>query len=247
MELHFLGTTGYHPNRRRDTACFMIPEHGILLDAGTGIFRARELISTPELHIFLTHTHLDHVAGLTFLLGILQGKSVNRVVVYCDPLKHSVLQDHLFHPLLFPVSPPFELAALTDRPVPLPGGGRLNAFELAHPGGCLGFRLDWPHTSLAYVTDTTADPQAAYVQHLREVPLLIHECYFPDGCEEHARLTGHSCLTPVAQVAREAEAGRTALVHLSPDVESDSLLDLNSVAGIYSELFIPEDGEVVRF
>ena len=69
MRLHFLGTAGYHPNRRRDTACLMIPEAGILLDAGTGIFRARDLIGTPTLDIFLSHVHLDHSVGLTFLLG----------------------------------------------------------------------------------------------------------------------------------------------------------------------------------
>ena len=33
MKLHLLGTTGYHPNARRHTACLMLPEQGIVLDA----------------------------------------------------------------------------------------------------------------------------------------------------------------------------------------------------------------------
>ncbi len=247
MDLHFLGTTGYHPNRRRDTACFMIPELGIILDAGTGIFRARDLIATRNLHIFLSHAHLDHVVGLTFLLDVLYDKDLDSVTVYCENEKREAIEQHLFHPLLFPVAPPFKFAVLSGQDVPIPGGGTLRTFPLEHPGGCLGFRLDWPSTSMAYVTDTTAHPQAPYIEHIQEVRLLIHECYFPDGCEELASLTGHSCLTPVAQVAAASRAQRTALVHLTPLDESDSLLDLNQVESICSTLYIPEDGEVISF
>ena len=98
MKLHFLGTSGYHPTRQRDTACLMIPELGVILDAGSGIFRARELIETKELHIFLTHVHLDHVVGLTFLIDVLHEQSVDHVWVYCDPEKQAVIEHHLYHP-----------------------------------------------------------------------------------------------------------------------------------------------------
>ena len=71
MQLHLLGTTGYHPNARRHTACLMLPEQGIVLDAGTGMFRVRSRLKTRELDIFLTHAHLDHVVGLTYLFDTL--------------------------------------------------------------------------------------------------------------------------------------------------------------------------------
>ncbi len=246
MEIHFLGTTGYHPNRRRDTACFMIPEHGIVLDAGTGIFRARELLQTPELHIFLSHTHLDHVVGLTFLLDVMHQTQLERVWVYCDPTKQAAITEHLFNKNLFPVAPPFKFRPLDGRPVSVPGGGTLTTFPLQHPGGCLGFRFDWPQHSLAYVTDTTAEPNANYIKSISNVDALIHECYFPDGCEDQARLTGHSCLTPVAHVAARAQAKRTFLVHLSPLDESDALLDLSSVEAIYPGMHVPVDGEMTN-
>ena len=59
----------------------MLPELGVILDAGTGIFRARDLIQTKHLDIFLSHVHLDHVIGLTFLFDILHEKNVERVTV----------------------------------------------------------------------------------------------------------------------------------------------------------------------
>ena len=247
MKLHFLGTSGYHPTRQRDTACLMIPELGVILDAGSGIFRARELIETKELHIFLTHVHLDHVVGLTFLIDVLHEQSVDHVWVYCDPEKQAVIEHHLYHPLLFPVPPRFVFRELTSSPISLPGDGRLTAFPITHPGGCLGFRLQWPDHDMAYVTDTTAALSSDYVKQIRDVDLLVHECYFPDGYEEQAALTGHSCLTPVAQVAAAAKAKRLALVHLNPLDEDGSQMNLKSVDEIFSPILVPGDDEIIEF
>ena len=69
---------------------------------------------------------------------------------------------------------------------------------------------------MAYVTDTTARDDADYIDKIRGVDLLIHECYFPDGWEDKAKLTGHSCISPVARVARAAGVGRMVLVHINP-------------------------------
>lgn len=247
MKLHFLGTAGYHPTRTRNTACLMLPELGIVLDAGSGLFRARDLLCTPELQIYLTHTHLDHVVGLTYLLDVLHQRAVRQVKVFCDPEKQSAITEHLFHHRLFPVRPPFELADLMPGVQPAPGTGRLTVFPLKHPGGSLGFRFDWQGHSLAYVTDTTAAVDAAYLPHLRGVDLLVHECYFPDGYEDRAELTGHSCLTPVAEVARAAGVGQLVLVHLNPLDESDDLLDLGIVEGIFPGIRLARDGDIIEF
>ena len=75
--------------------------------------------------------------------------------------------------------------------------------------------------------------------------MLIHECYFPDGWEDRAELTGHSCLTPVAQVAAAANAGRTYLVHINPLDASDEPLDLDSVKDVYAALTVTEDKLVI--
>ena len=215
MKLVLLGTAGYHPNDRRQTACFMIPELGIILDAGTAMYRVRERIATTELDIFLSHAHLDHVMGLTCLLNVLEDKPVKRVTIHGAEEKLRAVKEHVFAEPIFPIKPHYEFRPLSGE-VELSGGGRLKYFPLAHPGGALGFRLDWPDRSLAYVTDTTASIEAGYVESIQGVDVLLHESYLPDSKREWAAKMGHSYASAVAEVARHAGAGRLILVHVDP-------------------------------
>ncbi|MCG8586608.1 MAG: MBL fold metallo-hydrolase [Pirellulales bacterium] len=248
MQLHLLGTGGYHPSEDRHTACLMLPESGIVLDAGTSFFRVRDHLATDSLDIFLTHAHLDHVAGLTYLLDVLFGHDMSRVTVHAEASKLEGVKQHLFSQVLFPVDPPFDTRPLVEGdPVALPDRGTLSHFPLVHPGGTVGYRLDWPGKSMAYVTDTTASSDAQYMEHIRGVDVLIHECYFPDGFEARAKLTGHSCLSPVAQLARDADVGRLILVHVNPLASRDEVAALESAREIFAELDVGYDKMVVEF
>lgn len=246
MRLHLLGTAGYHPNEFRDTPCLMLPACGVLLDAGTGLHRMRELLQTRSLDIFLTHAHLDHVVGLTYLTGLLYDRDLERIDVHGEAAKLRALDEHLFAACLFPVRPPFRWRPLIG-PVPLPDGGLLRWFPLQHPGGSVGYRIDWPDRSLAYVTDATAAPDASYLDAIRGVDVLVHECFFPDGWEARAELTGHSCLTPVAQLARQAAVGRLILVHINPLAPPSDPWDGADVRDIFAATEVGRDGMVVEF
>jgi ribonuclease BN (tRNA processing enzyme) len=246
MKLVLLGTAGYHPNDRRQTACFMIPELGIVLDAGTGMYRVRDRLVTSHLDIFLSHAHLDHVCGLTFLLDVLHGKQMERVTVHGEAQKLSDIKTHLFSNALFPVEPQFELRPLASE-VPLPGKGRLTHFPLEHPGGSVGYRLDWHGRSLAYVTDTTAVANASYLQHISGVDLLIHECNFPDSMTDLAQLTGHSCTTPVAETALRAGAKQLVLVHFNALDTSDDPIGIATARAIFPGAQLGEDGMEIEF
>ena len=246
MRLHLLGTAGYHPNEFRDTPCLMLPECGVLLDAGTGMHRLRALLQTRTLDIFLTHAHLDHVVGLTYLTGLLYDRPMDRICVHGEPEKLQAVDEHLFSPFLFPVRPRFTWCPLAG-PVTLSDGGVVRWFPLRHPGGAVGYRIDWPDCSLAYVTDATAGPDASYLDEIRNVDVLVHECFFPDGWEERAAFTGHSCLTPVAHVARQSGARRLVLVHINPLAHEPDPFGVDSVREIFAETLIGQDGMVVEF
>jgi ribonuclease Z len=247
MKLLVLGTAGYHPTERRQTACFFLPELGLTLDAGTGMFRLREHLKTPRLDIFLTHAHLDHVAGLTFLLDVLADKNMERVTIHAMPDKLKAIDEHLLNELIFPVKLPYEMRPLVQD-AELAGGGKLKHFPLVHPGGSIGFRLDWPGHSLAYVTDTTTPGScASYIDHIRGVDVLLHECYYPDGMEKMAELTGHSCATPVANAAKAAGVKRLVLVHVNPADDSDDPIGMPKIHKIFPEAELAKDGMTIEF
>ena len=70
MKAVLLGVCGYGPSDRGQTCCVFLPEQGVVLDAGTGLYRVRRLVQTYTLDVFLTHAHLDHLLGLSYLDGI---------------------------------------------------------------------------------------------------------------------------------------------------------------------------------
>ena len=117
MKLVLLGTGGYFPTTRRHTACYLLPEVGVVLDAGTGMFRLGEHRQTDRLDIFLSHAHLDHIAGLTYLINLVPREILKRIVVHAEAAKIAAVCEHLFAQDIFPVPPPFRFE-------PLDGGAR---------------------------------------------------------------------------------------------------------------------------
>jgi ribonuclease BN (tRNA processing enzyme) len=246
MKLVLLGTGGYFPTSRRQTACLMLPEIGVVLDAGTGMSRLGRHLQTDRLDVFLTHAHLDHIAGLTYLLNVVPRDILPRTTVHGAATVLAAVRDHLFAEAIFPVSPAFRFEPL-DESWPLPSGGTLTHFPLKHPGGSIGFRLDWPDRSLAYVTDTTAAIGADYIDRIRGVDLLVHESYFADDTGNLPAITGHSSLPYAAAVAAEAGAGRLVLTHLNPQFDAARAFDLPSARQTFKQIELGQDGMELVF
>ena len=246
MKLILLGTGGYFPTSQRQTACLMLPEIGIVLDAGTGMYRLGKHLQTDRLDIFLTHAHLDHIAGLTYLINVVPRDVLPHTTVHGDAAKLAAVREHLFDEAIFPVPPSFKFEPLNGT-CSLPNGGTLSHFPLHHPGGSVGFRLDWPDRALAYVTDTTATPGAAYIEHIRGVDLLVHECYFATDAENLPARTGHSSLPNVATLAAEAGVGRLVLVHIDPQLQDDGKFDLTAAKRTFKNIELGRDEMELSF
>lgn len=265
MKLVVLGGGGYHPSSLRHTACYAIPELGIVLDAGTGFWRLRDLLVRPTLDVFLSHAHLDHVVGLTFLFDVVWGKTMDEVVVHARPQDLEAIQTHLLAAPLFPAKLPCRYQPLpqpapagasedaSSAPPPfdgsfsVAGGGNVRTFPLEHPGGSVGYRFDWPGRSLAYVTDVFSRPNAAYLEAIRGVDLLLHECYFPDELAAFAEKTGHSCASAVGAAAAAANVGRLVLIHPNPLHNEDDPVGLDVVRRFFPNCDLARDGDVIEF
>jgi ribonuclease BN (tRNA processing enzyme) len=217
MKLHCLGTAGYHPSAKRHTASFFLREANILLDAGTGVFRLDQLIHAPELSILLSHAHLDHIVGLTYFLDLVAITPLERIHLYGEAEKLEAIEQHLFQEAIFPVLPPIVWHPIDtfgeDWQI---GQASVTWFPLQHPGGSVGYRLQFPGLSLAYVTDTTSRSDSEYWSRIQGVDWLIHECNFGDEHQELAEKTGHSWTSAVLENAYRHKIQRLVLIHINP-------------------------------
>ena len=80
MQLRVLGCSGGIGGSLRTTAFLL--DHDVLIDAGTGVGE----LTLTELkqidHIFVTHSHLDHVACIPFLVDTVGGMRDAPVTVH---------------------------------------------------------------------------------------------------------------------------------------------------------------------
>lgn len=254
MQLVPLGTNGYMPSHGRQTMAFLVL-HGpsaILLDAGTGVARlldgkVRELLGRREaLDVVLSHYHLDHVVGLSYLPAVWPDGPV-RIHGPAPPLVHADPKEALcglFQPPYFPIPlpeypMPVEVERLTGEAASF-GGLEVALRPQEHPGGSVGVRFG---DALAYVTDTVADEATA--DFVSGVDLLLHEVWTGDAREAGA--SGHSAADQVGRIAARAGVRRLMPVHHHPRSSREDLLRLAEAlmeVGRGVEVVLPEEMEV---
>ncbi len=195
MKLILLGTGGYFPTSRRHTACLMLPEIGVVLDAGSGMCRIGKYLQTISLDIFLTHAHLDHVAGLTYLVNLgARGSAGSH-----DRARRRSEAARRTRTFVrrgdFSRRPAVSFCAAWQVRVLYPMAAQLEHFPLKHPG-----RLARLSTRMARTLDGVRDrydgraSMPNYVRSIRGVDLLVHESYFAEDIDNMPANTGHSSL-----------------------------------------------------
>lgn len=245
MHVELLGTGGYYANDRRQTACILFPDLNLVLDAGSALYRIADRFQGNELHLFLTHAHLDHIVGLPYLLMPLLLKKLDRVTLYGTEQTLAAVQRHLFSVPLFPVSVPLQYETIGDS-----GSLKLSQRHtiswqvlLSHPGHSMAYRVDdqtdGRRTSVSYVTDTRVD--GTYSEFIRKTDLLIHECNFPDHQADLAACSGHSIASDVARLAADVQARRMVVVHVDPGSAEDDPIGLPAMQAIYPHIELGVD------
>lgn len=250
MKLHCLGTVGYHPNDARHTSCYFLPESGILLDAGSGVFRLAKYIETDTLDVLLSHAHLDHTFGLTFLLDVLFERHVETVRIWGEAAKIDAVKNHLFNELIFPATLDCQWNAIDDLATINIRDTKIAWRQQDHPGGSVAYRIDWESQSkrLVYATDTVGDTTDEHADWCENADLLMHECYFRDEAAEWAIKTGHSWTSRVAEVAAKSNPAKLLLTHINPIETSDDPVDIDQIISrVKSDVMLAQDGMSVNF
>jgi ribonuclease BN (tRNA processing enzyme) len=262
MRVTLLGTMGWMPSDRRETTCFACRAEDSLFifDAGTGLRRLREpaqaalLDGAREVHLFLTHYHLDHVCGLAYLPGVLPGR---RLVIHAPAAElNGVDPEGAVAGLLRRPYNPRDWEELTDlrlEPV-LAGANEIAGHTVrtraqTHSDVSVAFRVD---DAFVLATDTRIDPQTA--EFAAGAGLLLHEAWYnavdpsteKTPVELMAGYAAHSEAGAVAGLAADAGVGRLVPIHLNPLHDESYYAALEATARtVFPRTDVLPDGAVV--
>jgi ribonuclease BN (tRNA processing enzyme) len=201
MRIQILGCSGGIGAGSRTSA--MLVDNDVLIDAGTGIGDlALEDIDSIR-HVFLTHAHLDHIAGLPMLADrVFDEKFKEPLNVYAREETLQALQDHLFNDVIWP---DFSKLPSAENPmlrynVCSPGdtvtiGHRdFYAVDVMHTVPTLGYTVQNSGGAFAVSGDTKSNETLWPVLNAcDDLRVLVIEVSFPDEMANLAADSGHYC------------------------------------------------------
>lgn len=231
-----------------NTACVEVSCAGetVIFDLGTGLRPLGDALARKgpvRAHLFLSHYHWDHIAGLPFFAPAYDPKS--ELTIHGAMRRGRDVRQILSGQMIDPYFP-VDLGALNAhlRFVTLQDGGRahlgaavVTAAELNHPGGALGFRLEHQGRAMVYATDfehgTAADERL--VELARGADLMIFDAqYTPSEYEGNGVASkkgwGHSTYEMGARIALRAGVKKLALYHHAPDRDDAGVRKLAALA-----------------
>lgn len=206
----------------------------VVLDAGTGLRSlGRKLLAegVEEVHLLLSHLHLDHLVGLGFFAPLFTRGVAVHLWGPASPVES--LEERIaryLSPPLFPVHlaevpSKVVLHDALEEPWEI-GGARIIADRVSHNGPTLGYRIEEGGHSLAYVPDhepaLSADLNTIDLQWvsgyrlLAGASVLMHDAQYTAAEYQGHIGWGHSSIEQVVTLARRAGVGRLVLFHHDP-------------------------------
>jgi cAMP phosphodiesterase len=187
----------------------MLIDDDVLLDAGTGIGDlALEDLQTIR-HVFLTHAHLDHIAGLPMLVDCVFHEDFDEpLTVYARSETLDAIKAHLFNDVIWP-----DFAKLPNEVNPMlryvktnPGDTvsikhrDFHAIDVLHSVPSLGYTVQNSGGVFAVSGDTkTNETLWPVLNACQDLKVLVIEVSFPDEQERLATLAGHYCPSTMSQ------------------------------------------------
>jgi ribonuclease BN (tRNA processing enzyme) len=251
MRIRVLGCSGGIGGSLRTTA-FLVDDD-ILVDAGTGVGDL-PLESLARIdHIFVSHSHLDHVTSIPFLVDTVCWMRGSPIVVYGIKDTLDILRAHLFN---WKVWPDFTQIPDGDNPfmvyreievgqtVDL-GGRRITAIPANHTVPAVGYLLDSGRASLAYSGDTTANEGLwKAVNAAANLRYLLIETAFSNKERDIAVASKHLCPD---MLARELEKMRARpevfITHLKPGEGALTMKEVSAAAGRWQPRMLENNQE----
>ena len=224
-----------------NTACVEMRcgEQRLIFDAGTGLRQlGREIVSDGRpirSHLFLTHTHMDHVIGLPFFRPAYDPR--NSLEFWSGHLagqgrKLADVLNQLMQPPFFPVPLDIMHACIAfhdfmpGERIDLGGGVIVQTAALNHPGGSVAYRIDFAGRSACYVTDTEhvpGDPDRAILELIADADLVIYDATYTDEEFDRYQGWGHSTWQEGVRLCEAAGARQLVTFHHDPDHDDEAL------------------------
>ncbi len=224
MKLRVLGCSGGIGGELRTTSLLL--DHDMLIDAGTGVsdLSINEIAQID--HVFVTHSHMDHVTSVPFIVDTVGWMRERPLTVHATRETLSILKEHLFNWKLWPdfsqipdANNPqmrFETLAV-GTPVTL-GGRTITPLPANHVVPAVGYRLESGKASLVFTGDTTSnDALWPIVNEIANLKYLIIETALSDRERDLALMSKHLCPSLLAEeLAKLKLTPEIYITHLKP-------------------------------
>lgn len=226
MKIRILGCSGGIGGRHLRTTSLLV-DHDVLVDAGTGVAD----LSIAELarieRVFLTHSHLDHVACLPLLIDTVSDMRNRPLTVHATEATIEILRAHLFN---WAIWPDFSEIPSADKPVmrfaPLTlgeaidlGQGRsIVPLPANHTVPAVGYAIDSGASCLVFSGDTGPCSEFwAAVNRLANLKTLIIETAFSNREYRLAQMSKHLCPSMLSEeLAYLQRPAEIFITHLKP-------------------------------